>query len=484
MFELKQLEVGVRKYDQQNVLEIHGTYIGNVYRHGKRIGEGEFKIQEPVDVVEIDGKLYAIASKNCMFEPIPLNDIPHDNIEPQARFVTLSTGLVASKDLSDDAMKRIQELDDEFLMLKFFQKLDCRSKCEDYNDFSQILKRQTEIIREQGRIIAEELKKKGFNVSVDKWKDIVSVEITDPNNTTSKFSVKTVNDMFRKTDMMCYTGKWSPIGKVFYTLVKLDMLHEIVQNAKPQPIELGTINPSDEVCVARVVPKKDSYELFCERSGKSIITITRPKDILRNHHYLVRCYNIDKEHCIALSYSPIHVIIDRWDSNAIVTQHYLVEYGLVQELCEVGKHIVGEYAIENKTPISVISINGKLKYVKKDKCADLSDVPDGTNVAPEVEYIKLDTGLYVPKHFVDYAFLQDLERLSILRQAKELVEYLKKRGFRFEVDDRPSSVSIIVIGPDNDIGQYGFSYVGTCLRGKWSLLGIAYQYYLDVLTRV
>ena len=175
---------------------------------------------------------------------------------------------------------------------------------------------------------------------------------------------------------------------------------------------------------------------------------------------------------------------------------------------------------EISIPVSIISINGKLYFIPKNFCI-FEQIPveavGDYRAEPEVEYITLRSGLYVPESYVSGRAMKELTDLDeefagldaeferncgtkctdwktfetlkkkidavVLKQAKILIRELEAGGFTFDVraSKTPDGYTVTVTSPNGEFGLYrsdavvvdGFAY--ECFMGKWSFLGPAYK---------
>lgn len=179
-----------------------------------------FTTNYEVDVVSIDGKPYFVPIDFFVYDPVELDDT---SIKPSIEYMKLKSGLYVPKGyISDDAMKKLTELDDEYARLSTqIQEKHSNIGEMDYKTY-KLYKKRFDTITEQARIIVNELKAKGFEFGVGRHFDHLVIYIDKGQDMRSYFVAKNFVRFFNKLQGMFvdaryditfgFMRKWSLVG--------------------------------------------------------------------------------------------------------------------------------------------------------------------------------------------------------------------------------------------------------------------------------
>ena len=426
-----------------------------------------FNVTITVDIISIDGELYAVPRTFTVYEPLSIKDIDEValDVKPSVEYVRLASGLYVPKGyVSEEVMKKLEELDTDYAAYKMVHDLEGMNGYENYEEFENFFLRHWEISEEQAETLIKELQKNGFKIE---YRNLV--KITGPDGDVGYYILSNPNRY------MSFSGKWSLVG--FAVNVAWD--HDFEKALKLIEDRPGRSSFRDYAieCEAELL---DDGTFDCD--GYKAIPI-RPVSILPNHRYTVKCIKVRKKLCVAVSYKPIH----KTPIRSVVSQTFglvsrdrvkMIDYRVYRcENCSFAYELVStiEHAID------VISVDGKLKAVFRDSRVGMLDIDEmyhvPSDLRPSVEYITLPSGLYVPKDYVSEDVLRELQKITdVKEQAKVLIGELKKRGFRFEHEESGYPIEthfVIVYGPDGDKGEFFMIPSSMEFEGKWSPLGVA-----------
>ena len=439
-----------------------------------------FRLTVPVDVVSVDGRLYAIPREFSTFGPIDVNkfvDIVGPDVRPSVEYTRLASGLYVPKGyVSEDVLKKLEELDNEYWMKKFLDYVDLTDGYKNFEEFKFFSLERWDTAFEQAKLLIEELQRRGFKLEL--WQN--EIQVFGPDGEKGYFILPSskVEHLLR--------AKWSLLGAAVYTAQKRrpkDTLDLLGQD-KPKNSwykESGAVE-----CDASLINQGGEDVFECSKGGLAIPA--RPVSPFPNHPYIVKCLKIDRELCLALSYAPKHNSTNPvCQSFGILRQHTFKRYRYFVEICMYCGTLLDDWAHESEDQVDVVSVDGKPKLVSKSQVSDMIDVGPMvatiTDVRPSVEYTRLASGLYVPKGYVSEDVLKKLvSTADVKEQAKLLVNELEAKGFKFNytVVGRPPVLhNVEVVGPDGDKGLLSrwddrFNQKSSEeYKGKWSLLGVA-----------
>ena len=165
----------------------------------------------------------------------------------------------------------------------------------------------------------------------------------------------------------------------------------------------------------------------------------------------------------------------------------------------------------------VVSIDGKPYFIPRDFFAFSPVRLTNTSVKPEVEYVGLSSGIYVPVKYVDGEIMEELRELDkdfslitmmrglhgaddkdyqafkefekkafdiLVEQSRILTNDLEMNGFRFEVGEDHTGTNLVIAVEKGTESYFIVEHYSELLerraadirygfRGKWSLLGVA-----------
>ena len=176
-----------------------------------RTREERFRMEMPVDLVSIDGKPYYVPRSFFAFGPTEVgeNAVVQGGITPSVNYVRLDSGVYVSVDyVSDSVMKRLEELNGEYLTFSLMSRLQCEEKCDNFDDFSKVYRKKFITAIEQVRLLAADLRSKGFRFNA-KGDNTVLVEVVGPDGDDG---YSRINKFIHSA---CYRGKRPVLGPVY-----------------------------------------------------------------------------------------------------------------------------------------------------------------------------------------------------------------------------------------------------------------------------
>ena len=434
-----------------------------------------FKLEVPVDVVSIDGKLYAVPREFSVFEPIDLQayvDEVAPDVKPSVEYTKLASGLyVPVKYVSEEVVKKLEELDAEYAAAKMMHDLQGTDGYSSYEEFEGFFMKYWNVPLEQAEILIKELQKNGFKIVFTEK----AVEITGPDRDKGYAVLPPF-----LIHSMPLRGKWSFIGIAAYTVFQRSRTLALFGQDRPK---YSFYREKVEECRADLV-ELGKY-LYCG-DGKFAVPV-RPVRSIPDHYYAVKCLKVDKKLCLAISYILVHPSqrLNIRQSFGVLTDSLLKRYDYGVEKCSCG--FTRDSVSVFDEPVDVISVDGEPKLVSRKYPYFIRDVGKmivaATEVKPAVEYVKLTSGLYVPVKYVSEDVLRELQKITdVKEQAKVLIGELQSKGFRFDyskvgIDSVEHRVE--VVGPDGDKGQFiriedkSKQRSSDLFMGKWSPLGLA-----------
>ena len=437
-----------------------------------------FKFEVPVDVVSIDGKLYAVPREFSAYEPIDVQayvDEVAPDVKPSVEYTKLASGLyVPVKYVSEEVMKKLEELDTDYAAAKMMHDLQGTDGYSSYEEFEGFFMKYWAIPLEQAETLIKELQKNGFKMMFTEK----VVEITGPDRDKG-YAVLPPFLIYN----MPLRGKWSFIGIATYTVFQRSRARALALFGQDRP-KYSFYREEVEECRADVI-ELGKYLFNCG-DGKFAVPI-RPVRPIPDHYYAVKCMKVDKKLCLAISYILVHPSqrFNIRQSFGVLTDGLLKRYDYGAEKCSCG--FTRDSVSVTDEPVDVISVDGEPKLVSRKYPYFIMDVGKmivaATEVKPTVEYTRLTSGLYVPVKYVSEDVLRELHKITdVKEQAKVIIGELQKKGFGFnysKVGIDHAEHRVEVVGPDGDKGQFIRIEDKTKQRssdlfmGKWSPLGLA-----------
>ena len=459
-FEVKRK--GIIKKNAKLVAELKCTICG--YKTSVKIDYG-------VDVVSVNGKPYFIPRDFFVYSPVALSKT---DVKPSVEYAELASGVyVPVKYVSRTVMERLNKLDEEYSMYLMMYKLQIDGADRmDYQTFEEVYKKGFYTAVMQARLLISDLEGRGFSFEVDRDGGDLVIEIKK-DGSASYFRVDHYLDVTQeklaKDISFGFRGKWSLLGTAVFKLVLAGQTSWRAALFLDDPESIKKTRAAAKIYSDGVV--------FTGVDGDVIIG-ARQGEIAENRAYIVKYVQIDDKN-IAMSYIPD--ISTDWVENKskLLIDRTLVEYGRAGLYCRDCNLLIFDVPIERRIPVDIISIDGTLYYVPRDEIGLLSRVDSverKSDPSPDVEYVKLASGLYVPRHIGSDVMKKLISTTDAKEQAKLLVEELRKSGFELYIDRSDMYWdNIIVIGPDGSFNVYAHGRVfrSEQFMGKWSPLGLA-----------
>ena len=435
------------------------------------------------DAIQIDGKPYFIPTDFFVYAPIELTDT---SVKPDVEYTLLRSGLYLPKAfISESTIKKITELDKEFVSLP-------KTDVDSYEKFGPY-KRRYNITAEQARMIVDELQRNGFKFDLyNGYHDSLVISIRRELESRSYFVAENFVKFIEKIEdkytdkiddvIFSFKGKWSLIGVAVFRQLLSDL-----EELKKRLRKADRIYTDDSMRVTSTLPDGER-PLFVGSNGDVILAQLGSVD--RGHEYIVKYIELDGTK-VAVTYTLNHSVkFDRQIANRLAKGE-LTRFGRAMLYCTKCKTTTFEIPVEEKIPVSIISIDGELYYVRRDTCSSLKSVNDSkekieksSDLVPEVEYVDLGSDIYAPKGYIPDDVIEKLADIKdYVARARILTDELIKRGFKFFVRDTYYGAVVDVIGPNEylstnhvDYDCYERSYTDytankNLYRGKWGLLG-------------
>ena len=445
----------------------------------------------PVDVISVDGKLYYIPREFFAYGPTEVdgNIAVQDGVTPSVKYTRLDSGVYVPADyVSDSTMKKLEDLNGEYLTFSMMSRLQCEEKCDSFDDFVNVYRKKFITVAEQVRLLVEELRGKGFKFDAKRQGSTVLIEVVGPDGDAGYYMADRFSRDKTEVTSGMHKGKWALLAETYsipivsgYWVVRYDYSVK------------WSITDSDQndirECVAELKQDRNTNVFICDsgemtlfprpRDSGEMVVVPRPlKDADGIHKYRVIYKKVERGVNIALSFTQIHNVEVKRDVTEIVTRKGLIQFGRITRTCTLTNHTVDEFLVDNILDVDVVSVDNKTLIVPRDECGEMrgAKIAD-PDVKPSVRYNELNTGLYVPTDYVSQDFISVLQGLDKEDQASMLVNELKKKGFRFSRRGQ-YKIDVTVVGPDGDEGYFridSFTELA-CYKGKWSLLGPAIYY--------
>ena len=436
------------------------------------VASKRFRLTVPVDVVSVDGKLYAVPREFSVFKPIDVQayvDEVAPDVKPSVEYTKLASGIYVPKDyVSEEAMKKLDELDTEYAAAKMMHDLQGTDGYRSYEEFEGFFLKHWYLPVEQAEVLIRELHKNGFKMEVQRG----MIQVTGPDGDGGYVVLPP------STVDLSLRGKWSFVGIAAYIAFERSRALALFGQDR---LKRSHYKEGVKECKAGLF-KCDEYLFKCLGGGTAIpIRLVRP---LPDHVYVVKCLKVVKKLCLAISYTPIHSVSRQstvQQTFGVLMNGLLKRYDYSVLKCSCGASY--ESVSVSDEPVDVISVDGELKLVYRKYPQPIIDVGQmvaaATEVKPSVEYTRLTSGLYVPVKYVSEDVRKKLNRtVDVKEQAKVLIEELQKKGFKFNysiiitIEHR-----VEVVGPDGDkskLVRQDIKPKSTDLfMGKWSPLGLA-----------
>lgn len=430
------------------------------------------QIKQKFDVVSIDGKLYFIPRDYSSFGPVPLTET---DINPSVEYTKLASGLyVPVKYVSEEVMKKLEELDAEYSTRAMLRRMEQDEKDIDYNTFAELYKKVYDISIEQSTLLKDSLEENGFRLDayINNKDLIVKIE---KGNEESYFRVYNYVDVTEEDIVFPvwfgFRGKWSLLGTVVLKLVTAGVL-----KARRGGTTVSDFGPEIETLAS--IHYHSNAPVLIDHDGY-VISPLAIDEILPNHNYLTKFVKTNGVY-IALSYTPLHYPERVTKSTVYIEKGELVTLDQESMVCVKCKTVVFERPPkERRYPIDIISIDGTPYYVPKDDCWPLSKIENIailSGIRVGVKYTELTPGLYVPLGYMNGDTAKRITNVADPRKRAELaVEELEGAGFRFstKINRARNEVDVTVYGPDGSSSTYCAVGNQELYKGKWSLLGKA-----------
>ena len=445
-----------------------------------RAREERFRVELPVDLVSIDGKPYYVHRSFFVFGSTEVDGsvAVEDGVTPSVKYVKLDSGVYVPVDyVSDSTMKKLEELNGEYLTFALMSKLQCEDKCDNFDDFVNVYRKKFTTVAEQVRLLVEDLRGKGFRFDAKRQGSTVLTEVVGPDGDTGYFVVDLDRDKTEVTSGM-HKGKWALLAETYSIPIVSGLW--VARHDYSVKWSIADSDQNDiRECVAELKQDRNTNVFICD-SGEMVVVPRLSKNADGIHKYRVIYKKVERGVNIALSFTQIHNVEVKRDVTEIVTRKGLIQFGRVTRTCTLTNHTVDEFLVDNMLDVDVISVDNMALIVQRDECSDKRSVkivdPD---VKPSVRYTKLASGLYVPVDYVSKDFISEIQSLVKEDQADAIVNELMKKGFKSSMHNKTyKETEIRVVGPDGDEGYYRFDsfHMQDCYKGKWSLLGPAFYY--------
>ena len=456
----------------QNYIELSATLYGKCTECGLEKDVEKVDLKIPIDIIEVNGKLY-----------IPLGGLIEvkdtTNVRPLVRFARLLSGAYVPIDALDSkTLGEVIDLEERHKSLKERHDKECAGDC-DYKKFSEIYNSINDIIAKQVKNVIERLKRSGFEFKIAKQYHWYIVEVRAPDRSKSYF-------YFNKSTLTEeFNGKWSPLGKTFfiYTRFKRVRFSEINED-----------NKSYKNCLGRLHFDQDKAFFVClDPSRKVAIPIGEVDPKMEDHYYniaYVKVASLDNyEIGIGVSYVPFHENKVDMKTREVIIGSEKIEYGQGTISCYMCGTKIGEKIVQGRERISIVSVNGTLKYVTSDKdyyvFVDLLQEKEARGLTlhdfdVEVNYIQLPSGLLVPLDDVGIDTIRALLEIEIMtndnsleEQAKVLFTELKEKGYDMRVEKVRDKTICTITSPSGKKGVFKHvrGILDNTYRGGYSLLG-------------
>ena len=402
-------------------------------------------------VVLIDKQPYFIPSDESVLSPIPL---PQDtSSSPKVEYITTKSGiLVPITYLSEESLKRINELDDQYV------EANKELNVETSTSFSQHkfkLEKKYNALKEQVEIVLDELRKKGFEIEIDPFE--IEITIRSRDNSVSFFRQKRYEASNGIYIIKEYKGELSPLGD---TIAKLIYIEKGFLGTTIDKLRLYNEN----ICFGK--PGSDAIK--CENT--TVLISDAPR--MHLHEIAVKFKNIysDEFSSFALAYSysilhPLHSSIK--NKFKALVENRVTEIGERTLSCEdVMYSRPLKFELEER---SVAVVNGEPYAFHKSETSiyliksniGFSDVVD-TEVSSF--FLKL-RDVYIP---LDYISIETLDKILMTfaletKGAKRkildiVINELVQKGFKFEVKGVcREDFRITVTSPDGKRGIFEHS---------------------------
>ena len=324
---------GAAKVDA--VIRDQGTLLVNVDYGGKT-----YKAKLDVDVVSIDDKSYFIPREFFAFQPVQVasNIRVEPGVGPSVQYRSLMSGLyVPVEYVSEGAMKRLEDLDDQYSVVKMMGDFECGSSCSDYQGFKEFYRKRFDVVAEQAKVIVEELEKRKFKFEVRKVKDRYAegavVEVNGPGGR-GTFRAAIDRSWSHKLFLTDFRGKWALIGVAVYNLYKLGLWTEVREHRVPKDMR-------DWVLSYPV--QGNGGKVFNVWGAYAVPIADEPTDTF--HPYFVRHMKLGREVHLAISYAPAHGVGVSQERRTTVIDGNTVQFGRDIYYCRFCKAVLDEVPI-------------------------------------------------------------------------------------------------------------------------------------------
>ena len=392
------MPIDIRVSVSKNILDI--TYTSSSDRK---------RVSVPIDVIEVDGKLFGIETTTYSVGLIDLSSVEIDpETRPLVKYRQLKSGIFMPIDLLDEGtIKRLLELDKEYFVIKKKYEKECGKICTELSKFGDLYLKQYEIISEQAKTIVLELERKGFKFNMSTCGARLKVDIIDPRGHINSYLMD-----------YGYQGGYSVLGETYY------------EYAKHTKTSIGTSKCEAEynICDNASPIVIDNRVLF-KCGNRLLVPMKRisPSDILKGHIYRVE-YAPQSD--IVLAFVPTHYIVSDSTQTKVLKDDEIILFGRERYRCDICGALISETPLYGTMKVDVLSVNGKL-YVTDGGKPYEAHVHEVKSAKLSKFFIKLPSGMLVElgeansdvlKRLIELEMLSDNEDEVLKSQVKLVLE--------------------------------------------------------------
>ena len=325
-----------------------------------------------------------------------------NNLDPDVvpeKYTRLASNIVVPLAVSESTMRALKELDAAYEKIR--------------NDFSvAAISKKEKIVEKQLQLIRDELDKMGVKYEILK----------------DEYSILTVVKIGRRETNL--EVKEMPMLRQIHGCNMTELHGELVFNCN-----METVYPLEPI---------------------------NPNNVIRGHEYFVVFKPITDRFAVAVYYEPHHLFLDEYHE-AIATdgRRSLLVKKKVMKCMWCGLTVQTNYTKTDE--ISVVSVNGELRYIFTDKDNFELNTPDEIldGVRIDENYVEFPSGLHVPvtvgtevlKKLLEVEIRAANEKEAFAEQSRILFAELKKSGYRMVLKGKGKC---IVISPDGKKGIYEY----------------------------
>ena len=356
------------------------------------------EIRIPIDVIEVDGKLYGVETEEYSIGLIDLSSVKVDHeTKLLVRYKKLRTGIYAPIDLiSAKTLEELDKLDQEYIAIDEKLKIECGEKCVNIEKFKELYQKWVEIPRKQGKLIIDEIVQKGFKIEKASCGITSVVSVVDPQGRWHGFNP------WRKM----LRGGYSLLGYAYTEFFKLTDIKTKLPREECE--KRGRIRIYDHAIPVVI----DGKVIFKTPDGDKLYPITPidPSSVFLGHKYRVEYDVIER---VVIAYVPNHTEKGNRAEYKILTGNSVTTIGKYVSTCEIcGIKTYENYIFEEKT-FRIISLNGRL-YFDIDSQYDEIDVDEVRgDVEGKKHMLRLPSGLEVDIGRIDITTLNELIELEV-----------------------------------------------------------------------